>query len=104
MVIKIFDNGGKTADRYTVFIQNIFEKSKNGGYDYCAFFMSSDAHSPNGVNMSAYMIDYDEFISDYDNRKTEIFCGDEIPFAVMLAISNRIAQMFENSECWKKGQ
>jgi hypothetical protein len=39
--IEVFDNGGATADRYTVLI----------GED--AYLMSTDAHMPNGVCMYA---------------------------------------------------
>ncbi len=48
MQIKIWDNGGKTADRYTVMI-----KYSNKPRETFYFTMSSDVGSPQGVNMFA---------------------------------------------------
>ena len=59
MVLKIWDNGGKTADRYTVRIRN----------DY--YYMSHNANMPNGVCM--YAGQYGEFNEKHISGK--LFCG-----------------------------
>ena len=49
-----YDNGGKTADRYTI----VFKQ----GEEYHLYFMSSDANMPNGICMyGGSILGYGEF-------------------------------------------
>lgn len=81
-MIKVFDNGGKTADRYTV----IF----NDKDVYC---MSENANMPNGVNMYMGEIGIDINI-DYIKLDEKINLSD-LPRGVLLAIIYKL--MFDNS-------
>ena len=49
--IKVYDNGGKTLDRYTVLIRNY----EMGGFD--VYTMSSDPLSPQGINQYNHTAD-----------------------------------------------
>lgn len=49
-VIAIYDNGGKTADRYTVYY-NIVESIRNGNNLYACLGMSEHPFHPQGIGM-----------------------------------------------------
>ena len=76
MKIKVYDNGGKTADRYTVEIIHF-----NGDTDF--FGMSDNATSPNGFN---------QYIGN------DVYCNDkqirliDLNKYVLCAIIDRILQ------------
>lgn len=61
-IVNIYDNGGKTADRYTVII------------DGAVYTMSDNATAPNGVNM------YAGELKDLPNAvsKDDEFLGDDV--------------------------
>ena len=64
MKLRIFDNNGKTADRYTVII------------DDDVFTMSTDCNAPNGVNMyccSAKHIDIEKI--EIENKEIVFTAG-----------------------------
>lgn len=69
--VRVFDNGGETIDRYTVFI----------GTD--AFAMSENPLSPNGVNMCI-----DHSIENEAGEELPV-----IPACLIQAIANRIDNM-----------
>lgn len=77
--IKVFDNEGKTADRYTVVI------------DKDVYNMSIDATAPNGVNMYVGKLgeDYDEnfFNEQLKGTETEFY---NLPRKVLIAIIYRL--------------
>lgn len=73
MQVSIFDNGGKTFDRYTVIIDN-----KD------VYVMSANALSPQGVNR--YLCD----VTDLDWESVGEPIGlEDVPEAVRKAIENR---------------
>ena len=70
-MIRVLDNLGKTADRYTIII------------DKDLFFLSRDADMPNGV------CSYGGEIDEYPIQDMGVEIGlDEIPFGTSRAISN----------------
>ena len=75
--IEIFDNGGKTTDRYTVIIR--------GKFGCNVFLMSSDANTPNGVNV--YAGDYDMLGDMSKQIKIEF---DSLPSGTRKAIVDRV--------------
>lgn len=74
--IRIFDNDGKTFDRYTVFI------------DGEVYGMSFNPKSPQGFNQ--YCNDVGEIPEPYDHLGKEVRIQD-VPEQVQLAIGDRIA-------------
>ena len=78
MKIRVFDNGGKTADRYTVLL------------DEDGYGMSEDANMPNGVCMSIW----GEYVPGQDR---EIVLG-ELPKGTLVAIINILSGMADGLE------
>ena len=72
--IEIYDNGGKTADRYTVVI------------DGSVYTMSENAMQPNGVNMYAGEVSEGSWLF---NGAEEIISFDQLPDEVKRAIEMR---------------
>ena len=77
-MLKVYDNGDKTVDRYTIIINND------------VFAMSSDANMPNGVNMC---ISSRGSYINLDKNK-EIVLGD-LSKGVLIAIIYRLLQYIE---------
>lgn len=73
--MKLYDNGGKTIDRYTIVIE-----------DGSVYGMSSDPLSPQGFNQFAGM-EHEMSWKDNSAMGAEIA---RIPDAVIKAIANRI--------------
>ena len=84
-MINVFDNGGKTTDRYTVVI---FER---GSYE--VYGMSENASMPNGFNQYYGQLGLDVEQSYLDEQK-EIRLTD-LPKAVLIAIIERLETVAE---------
>jgi len=69
--VRVFDNGGKTLDRYTVIINNSI------------FAMSDNPEHPQGVN---------QYVGEgpVNTSGERELCWDEVPEPVRVAILNRI--------------
>jgi hypothetical protein len=74
--ISVYDNGGKTADRYTVIIGND------------VYSMSDNATAPNGVNMYAGEIGTDVH-PDFIKRMKKVKVN-SLPQSVQKAITQRM--------------
>lgn len=79
--IIVYDNGGKTADRYTVFIR---EELAKGTYD--VYIMSDEPLSPQGVNQYSHSVD--QALHDHLGVRVEL---DRVPFIVIMAIVQRLS-------------
>lgn len=76
----VFDNGGETVDRYTVYLRTSPEQK------FAVFTMSADPWgNPQGVNMYSHDVDTPAGIEDM----AQAIRFDDIPFAVVLAIVDR---------------
>jgi len=79
MAILVYDNGGKTVDRYTIVI------------DTEVFGMSENALSPNGFNQYAGRIGDDIPIGRFDDW--EVIGLKTLPRDVLLAIIHRLSDI-----------
>jgi len=83
--IVVWDNGGETADRYTVVTEKQY-----------VFGMSGNPFHPQGFSQFAGRIqdwkvykDFDDFVSTWDKKETRLGI-DEIPEEVQKAILDRM--------------
>ena len=75
-MVKVFDNGGATFDRYTIVTKEAL------------YTMSPNALSPSGFNQCAAVI-ADNFVHNPSNNEKEIPLRD-VPVDVLIAIINRL--------------
>ena len=75
-MVKVFDNGGATFDRYTIVTKEAL------------YTMSTNALSPSGFNQFSHAISDGEYHHD-KNREKEISLRDT-PVDVLIAIINRL--------------
>ena len=75
--VRVYDNGGKTVDQFTVLIKD--------GKEWAVFTMSLNALNPAGINMYSHNVQKIGDAITKDNREIE-----SIPFDVREAIKLRI--------------
>lgn len=81
MKLRVYDNGGKTADRYTVIVE--VPNDEFGGEVYG---MSDDANEPNGFNQFiGYPKDYEDLTED--NKRIRLV---DLPQSTLVAIIRRL--------------
>jgi hypothetical protein len=79
----IFDNGGRTLDRFTVIVGR------------AVFNMSTNALMPDGVNIFAGELDEEESPEQFTHLGTQVECA-TLPEEVQRAIALRVAQVTNN--------
>lgn len=82
--IRVYDNDGKTWDRYTVFIPIYHENGKRIGYD--VYGMSEMALSPSGFNQYCATLKHIT-LNFRENRRVDPMM---LPIDVIKAIKDRI--------------
>lgn len=92
LTFKAYDNGGKTADRYTVIIHDHDGEDDAGdfyGGERYAVCMDENPLMPNGINMMAETHDIEE------DAFGERIHWNDLPQACRVAVYRRIADYFD---------
>ena len=76
----VFDNGGRTADRYTVIIKNQL------------YLMSSDANMPNGVNIYSGNVSWRDWDAMAEGTFGKEISFEELPEGTKIAIRERLTE------------
>lgn len=79
--VHVYDNGGKTADRYTVYIR------EREDADFDCYTMSVNAFSPAGINQFSHSVAMPQDDAHVGERKLG---WGEVPFEVAAAIVYRL--------------
>lgn len=85
MVVAIYDNGGKTFDRYTVIYRNVYTSHRGEYVMYRG--MSTDPTSPQGFGQMGEMMAWE--VAPYRHRVWRDICKwSDLPAAVQSVVKN----------------